>query len=330
MREEDDIALILLDVVMEEDDSGLKVVKAIREELKNNRVRIILRTGQPGYAPEEKVVIDYDINDYKEKTELTSKKLFTSIVGALRGYHDLKALHEKDELIILQAKHVAMGEIVSMIAHQWRQPLAAISMMLNNFLMDIELDELNPETTKISVLKIQEKILDLSKIIDDFRISFRKGETKELVLVNDILEENFEIVGTFLESNDITVKKEYSSNKPINVYSRELLQVILNIVNNSKDAFIYNNIDNRVINVETKEDNDNVYISICDNAGGIPTDTITKIFDPYFSTKTVKSGVGLGLYVVKTIVEKHLYGSIEVKNEEGIGVCFIITLPLTE
>lgn len=88
-REHSDIALTLLDVVMEEDESGLKVVKYVREELKNRQVRIILRTGQPGHAPEQMVIMNYDINDYKEKTELTSQKLFTTIVAALRSYRDI-------------------------------------------------------------------------------------------------------------------------------------------------------------------------------------------------------------------------------------------------
>ncbi|MFZ5987983.1 MAG: response regulator, partial [Bacillota bacterium] len=84
-----DIAVILLDVVMEEEDSGLKLVHYIRNELKNDEVRIILRTGQPGQAPERKVIFDFDINDYKEKTELTSQKLFTTIVSSLRAYESI-------------------------------------------------------------------------------------------------------------------------------------------------------------------------------------------------------------------------------------------------
>lgn len=89
MRDHPDTALILLDVVMEEDDAGLKVAHHIREELKNHFVRIVLRTGQPGQAPEEKVIETYDINDYKEKTELTTKKLFTTLYSALRSYRDI-------------------------------------------------------------------------------------------------------------------------------------------------------------------------------------------------------------------------------------------------
>ncbi|MBF0562935.1 MAG: diguanylate cyclase, partial [Alphaproteobacteria bacterium] len=89
---EEDMAVVLLDVVMETDDAGLRLVHHIRKDLDNRFVRIILRTGQPGQAPEEKVIIDYDINDYKEKTELTSQKLTTTVISALRSYHDIMAV----------------------------------------------------------------------------------------------------------------------------------------------------------------------------------------------------------------------------------------------
>lgn len=94
LSREDDIALILLDVVMEEEDSGLKLVKFIREELNNNEVRIILRTGYPGQAPEKKIILDYDINDYKEKTELSSQKLITSVISTLRSYKDILTISD--------------------------------------------------------------------------------------------------------------------------------------------------------------------------------------------------------------------------------------------
>ena len=94
LKKHNDIAVILLDVVMETDDAGLIVTKKIRKELKNKKVRIVLRTGQPGLAPEKDIIVNYDINDYKEKTELTSNKLFTTIVAAIRSYRDLSIIEQ--------------------------------------------------------------------------------------------------------------------------------------------------------------------------------------------------------------------------------------------
>jgi len=106
-----------------------------------------------------------------------------------------------------------------------------------------------------------------------------------------------------------------------------LLQVFINILKNSKEALSENKIKDPIIQVTTKEDEDFVYISICDNAKGINPDIIAKIYDPYFTTKDEKIGTGLGLYMTKTIVEKHLNGTIKAYNRKDNGVCFEISLP---
>jgi len=106
----DDIAIILLDIIMETDDAGLMVVKKIRNDLKNSKVRIILRTGQPGLAPEKDIILDYDINDYKEKTELTSVKLFSSLVTAIRSYKDINTIEQMNKEIVNTQK---MGDIIA-------------------------------------------------------------------------------------------------------------------------------------------------------------------------------------------------------------------------
>lgn len=120
MKEHQDIALIFLDVVMETDDAGLKIARYIREEIKNHFVRIVLRTGQPGQAPEKEVIHDYDINDYKEKTELTSNKLYTTTIAALRSYNDLMKIENNKrglEKIIQSANHInqfkSMNQFIS-------------------------------------------------------------------------------------------------------------------------------------------------------------------------------------------------------------------------
>lgn len=110
-----DTALILLDVVMEEDNSGLVFAKYVREELKNKIVRIVLRTGQPGQAPEREVIIAYDINDYKEKTELTANKLFTTIIASIRNYRDLTAIENKKRII--EQNRVGLRQIINSSAN---------------------------------------------------------------------------------------------------------------------------------------------------------------------------------------------------------------------
>ncbi|BEP29610.1 DUF3369 domain-containing protein [Helicovermis profundi] len=120
LNEVDDIALILLDVVMETEDSGLRLIKFIREDKDNSFVRIILRTGQPGQAPEEKIIVEYDINDYKTKTELTVQKLFTSVISALRAYSDLMKIEKNrkglKEIVLASSKLFEIGSLKKFVS----------------------------------------------------------------------------------------------------------------------------------------------------------------------------------------------------------------------
>ncbi|MEA3522886.1 MAG: DUF3365 domain-containing protein [Campylobacterota bacterium] len=236
-------------------------------------------------------------------------------------------LQEKEEMMIAQSRHAAMGEMISMIAHQWRQPITVISMVANNLLADIEFDDMNPESIKKSATKVLEQSHHLSKTIDDFKNFFRPNKKTEPILVNDVLEENFKIVGKSLENNNIAIEKRYESYTPIDIFSRELLQVFINILKNAKEALMENKIKNPAIVVSTYEDKTYVYIDICDNGKGIDPQIISKIYDPYFSTKDEKVGTGLGLYMTKIIVQKHLNGTINALNYKDGGVCFKISLP---
>ena len=236
-------------------------------------------------------------------------------------------LKDKENMLIAQSRHAAMGEMISMIAHQWRQPITVVSMIANNMVLDVELDESTPDKIKKSAMKTLKQTEFLSKTIDDFKNFFKPNKKKELTLVNNILDENFSIIGKSLENHNIDVIKLYNSNTAILIHSRELLQVFINILKNAKEALLEHKTDNPTITVKTNENDENVIISICDNGKGIDEDVISKIYDPYFSTKDEKVGTGLGLYMSKTIIEKHLHGRIKAKNQEDGGVCFDIFLP---
>ncbi len=127
--EHTDVAIVLLDVVMETDDAGLKVAKFIREQAKNNHVRIILRTGQPGQAPERQVIVNYDINDYKSKTELTAQKLFTVVMSSLRSYRDILSIdHSREglEKIIIASRNLFTAHSMNTFINGVMQQLTSI------------------------------------------------------------------------------------------------------------------------------------------------------------------------------------------------------------
>lgn len=238
----------------------------------------------------------------------------------------IKELKEKDEIMIAQSRHAAMGEMISMIAHQWRQPISAIAMDANNILADIGLDMLDSESLNSVSKDIIRQTQELSKTIDDFKNFFRPGKTAEEISIEDVFNEAFSVVGKSLENNNIEVKKEFKTSNKITTYSRELMQVIINIVKNAKEALVANDIEDKEIDISVEEESNIFTIKICDNAGGVDKDIVHQIFNPYFTTKNEKQGTGLGLYMSKTIVEKHLKGKIEVTNIES-GACFQITLP---
>jgi len=238
-------------------------------------------------------------------------------------------LQDKEEIMIAQSRHAAMGEMISIIAHQWRQPISVISMDANNILVDIELDSVESESLKNDVTDIIEQTQYLSKTIDDFRDFFKPTKIKDTVLISDVFEESLAVILKSLENNNIEVINEFRTQTALTLFSRELLQVFINILKNAKEAFVDNITESKKIINRIYEDEDSVIISICDNAGGISDELHEKIFEPYFTTKDAKNGTGLGLYMSKTIIEKHLKGSIIAHNNSE-GVCFEIRLPKVE
>lgn len=235
-------------------------------------------------------------------------------------------LLEQEEIMIAQSRHVAMGEMIGMIAHQWRQPITIIAMGANNMLADIALESVEIDNFKHEAQQILHQTEYLSKTIDDFRTFFRPNKEKNEIKVLDILVEAQQIMGKSLENHNIELTFVDNSHETILTYSRELLQVVLNLLKNAKEALEAKHTQNAFISITIENDDDSVVISVCDNGGGIDQTIIDRIFDPYFSTKDAKTGTGLGLYMSRTIIEKHLQGSISANNIDE-GVCFTIVLP---
>ncbi len=235
-------------------------------------------------------------------------------------------LHKQEELMIAQSRHAAMGEMISMIAHQWRQPISVIAMDANNILADIELEMLEEKSLKSTSKDIIKQTQELSKTIDDFRNFFRPEKEVQEVFVKELFNDALAVMGKSLDNNQIEFILELDENKKITTYTRELMQVFINIIKNAKEALVENKIVDKKIVVYTSEDKDNFKLRICDNAGGVSEENMKKIFNPYFTTKSEKNGTGLGLYMSQTIIQKHLQGSLTVENDNE-GACFEIIIP---
>jgi signal transduction histidine kinase len=239
-------------------------------------------------------------------------------------------LNEQEELMIAQSRHAAMGEMISMIAHQWRQPISVISMDANNILVDVELDNINYNSLKNDATDIITQTQHLSKTIDDFRNFFKPNKLKDSVVVSDVFLETMRVIDKSLENNNIEVQNVFETDTAIEIFSRELLQVFLNILKNAKEALVENRKSERKITNRVYETEESIIVEICNNGGKIKEEIISRIFDPYFSTKSEKNGTGLGLYMSKTIVEKHLKGRLWVENRGVDEVCFMIKLSKKE
>jgi signal transduction histidine kinase len=242
----------------------------------------------------------------------------------------LREMMQKDKQILEQAKLAQMGEMLGNIAHQWRQPLSAISTVASGLKINYEYNILDTKDIPKQMDLIVENTKHLSKTIDIFRDFIKEGKALKNINIQEKLDECINIVSATISSHHIKLINEINYEEPITLrmISGELSQVIINIINNSKDAIVQNKIKKGWIKIIQKTEEEQLLIIIEDNGGGISSDIMAKIFDPYFTTKHQYQGTGLGLYMSKTIIEKHLGGKLEVKNGKE-GAIFTIRLKLS-
>ncbi len=239
----------------------------------------------------------------------------------------LREMMQKDKQILEQAKLAQMGEMLGNIAHQWRQPLSAISTIASGLKINYEYNILEAKDIPKQMDLIVENTKHLSKTIDIFRDFIKEGKALKDVNIQEKLDECMNIVSATISSHHIKLINEINYDMPITLrmISGELSQVIINIITNSKDAIVQNKINEGWIKIIQKTEKNELLIIIEDNGGGIKEEIMPKIFDPYFTTKHQYQGTGLGLYMSKTIIEKHLGGKLQVKNGKD-GTIFTIKL----
>ena len=240
---------------------------------------------------------------------------------------EIQKNNEKTGYIIQQSRLAQMGEMISMIAHQWRQPLSSISAISGTLTLDIVMDNYKEEFFKERLESIGELSQHLSSTIDDFRNFFKEDKVEQTLDIRSIIDDSLNIIGEAIKNRDINLTVEYIDNPMITSRINEIKQVIMNIIKNAEDILLENNIQEAKIWIKTSLQDSNACITIEDNAGGVPQDIIEQIFDPYFSTKKSKDGTGLGLYMSKIIIEDHCNGNLKVQNS-NYGATFTISLPI--
>ena len=238
---------------------------------------------------------------------------------------EVQAHREKEKILIQRSKMADMGDMLSMIAHQWRQPLNQMSYVFMN--IESVCQDKNTDKKYLEE-KLQEgtELLEfMSTTIDDFKNYFQPDKEKEFVLVSDIVKTSVALMKNPLKMNNIEIELHSQGRDLTHIYKNEFTQVILNLIKNAKDVLTLNKIQNPKITISSISQNDKLVVKVCDNGGGVHAKIRDKIFEPYFSTKDKKSGTGLGLYMSKMIIEEHMGGELEFVNTKN-GACFIVKI----
>ncbi len=235
---------------------------------------------------------------------------------------------KKEGILIHNSRLAQMGEMMSMIAHQWRQPLSAISATSTGLQVKIELDNYDEAFFLESLQKIEEYVLHLSHTIDDFANFFKPNKKKEDVEVRDLIEKALFIIQPSLKKHSILVTKEIACSHKVHTIYNEVVQVLLNLLKNAENALLKKGVLEPRIVMRAYEKGNKTFIEVEDNAGGIPSENLGKIFEPYFSTKQNEKSTGLGLYMSKFIIEESCGGKLEVENsDEGAKFTIVLSKP---
>ncbi|MBF0345774.1 MAG: DUF3365 domain-containing protein [Nitrospirae bacterium] len=255
-----------------------------------------------------------------------------------RVEEEIKNRRQKEQMLIQQSKMAAMGEMLGAIAHQWRQPLNVIGLMIQDIADAYEFGELDKTYIDDTIQKSMEQVMYMSNTIDDFRNFFIPSKNKVIFNVKDNIEEVLALIDKQLRNNNIAIilnnDMVVTQKQDLDVlgYPNEFKQVVINIINNSKDAIIEHkrNIKSSEtytgrIAIKVIRQKDSLIIAISDNGGGIKEEVLDRIFEPYFTTKEVNKGTGIGLYMAKTIIEDSMEGRLSVTNIED-GAMFTIRL----
>lgn len=254
----------------------------------------------------------WKLDQYKERLEK-------------RVQEEMENVSKKDNLLKEQSRLAAMGEMVDAIAHQWKQPLNAISMAAD-LIKSAPDDDFTFKASEVNEMSniIHHQIDHMTTTLSEFRSFFRPTKESSTFSLAGCIDSVKVLLKDELTKNQIEIQQHEQDDIMINGYENEFKHLILNLINNAKDAFIENEIKKRIIAIGYNETNDHILLQVVDNAGGIPKDIIDDIFNPNVTTKGDKEGTGIGLYMSSQIAQKH-NGKLTVQNTKD-GARFTLTL----
>ncbi len=264
-----------------------------------------------------------NLEEHTQKLELINEQL------ERRVEEEVLKSRQKDKLLFQQNKMASMGEMIANIAHQWRQPLMELSSLFIPVEAQIKLNgKVSEEEVLEAISKLNEITKYMSSTIDDFRNFFATDKEKVKFKISDQINLSVNIMASALKAHEIHLDIIVKKNPTLIGFKNEYAQVLVNIINNAKDALIQRQIKEPRIIIVIEEVDEEVIVSIADNAGGITTQPITKIFEPFFTFEKL-NGTGLGLFMSKLIIENNMDGKLVVENLQN-GAVFKIIIPKIE
>ena len=323
--------------------NGIEMITKIREISKHITVLItssdtknfvdLIRLGIDGYILKpveikqftsiikkviEKLKNKQELYEYKnhleEKVEEKTKELEllnSSLEEKVK--EEVQKNKDKDKLLAEQSKMAAIGEMIGNIAHQWRQPLSVITTAAGAIQLEKECNLLSDDELNKYCNTIVHTSKFLSKTVDDFRDFIKIGKVKNIFNIKEIIHQNILLLDDIIKLNNIKIIDNIKEDVLIKGYQDELSQVIMSVLDNSKNALIEQNIENKLIFISIYKDKNKSVLSIKDNANGISDDILPKIFEPYFTTQHQSVGTGLGLYIGYNMI-REMNGNLEIKN----------------
>jgi signal transduction histidine kinase len=339
------IDICLLDVMMPGMD-GFEVCRRIKSDDLHRNIPVVMITS---HADKENRIrgIEAGAEDFISKpfdsAEVLARIMMLLHVKSLNdrlnsAYHNIADLNRslevrivqavddlrrKDQMLILQDRLAVMGEMINNIAHQWRQPLNTLGLMIQQLPLFYKSGEISEEMLEEYVGNSMELITHMSQTIEDFRNFFRSDKEKVAFSVNQVIARTLALIEKSFKDQNIGIALHPEGAPMANGYPNEYAQVLLNILMNARDELVGHNVDNALISIHTFAEGGTSVVTITDNAGGIADEIIDRLFDPYFTTKERDKGTGIGLFMSKTIIEKNMGGRLTVRNS-GSGAEFRI------
>lgn len=268
---------------------------------------------------------DVKIIDKTHQKEYDVQELNNLLESKVRD--EVEKNRQKDQMMYQQSRFASMGEMIGNIAHQWRQPLNIIALVMQDIYISDQLGNLTSKKIEDSYKKSNNLLQYMSQTIDDFRNFFKQVNDEEAFSLKDAVDSVYGLVSTNLTYNNIECSINVVQDSIVSGVSNEFKQVLINLLNNAQDAIQTNHDSERRIDISVFQKEDKAFVRVNDDGGGMKKDVINKVFDPYFTTKDQAQGTGLGLYMSKQIIENSMCGSLTAKNV-GKGAEFTVILPV--